>query len=235
MARLTVVTYNTYRERRGRDALIDDLLHEDEALVCLQEVSCERAWEVKRRFGRRVYISPVMFGWQFLATVLPRGARFLGKRAAQLTCHAGLIPKSWALRRVRTLYPGRLHGWDDGLSPRVVQISNVSWMGREIRVLHTHLPYEPGLRDRCLGLLPELLGGGNELLVGDLNATPKDPFMNDLILSTGMKLAGPNKPTHNSRRRIDYVLYRGGFEEIEYETVRGRSDHRLLRVGLEVS
>lgn len=235
MSRLTVVTYNTYRERRGRDAVIDELLNEDETLVCLQEVGWERAWEIKRRFGRRAYLAPVMHGWQFLALILPGGARFVEKHAAQLTCHAGIVPKSWVLRRVRTLYPGRRHGWSDGLSGRAVQVVKVSWVGHEMRVLHTHLPYEPGLRDRCLVLLPDLLDKGDEILVGDLNATPKDLFMNDLILSTGMKPAGPDRPTHNSRRRIDYVLYRGGFEEIDYETVRGRSDHRLLRVGLEVS
>lgn len=233
MARLKVVTYNTYRERKGRDEALDALLEED-ALICLQEVSISRARELKRRFGERVYLSPVMHRWQLLATILPRGARFTGRRTRQLNSHLGLVPKAWSLRRTLMLYPGWRHGWSDGLSPRAVQIAQVSLRGREFRVMNTHLPYEFGLRDRCLTLLPELVGEGEVLLAGDLNATPKDLFLRDLLLTTGLRAAGPGKPTHNSRRCIDYVLYRGGFRDVGYATRKGRSDHRLVMAELEV-
>lgn len=233
MPRLKVVTYNTYRERKGRDPALDALLEED-ALICLQEVSISRVGELKRRFGERAYLSPVMYGWEWLALVLPEGGRFATRRATQLNSHLSVLPKPWSLRRTRTLYPGRRHGWSDGLSPRAVQIARVSLHGREFRVMNTHLPYEFGLRDRCLSVLPELVGEGEVLLAGDLNATPKDLFLRDLLLVTGLRAAGPGKPTHNSRRCIDYVLYRGGFREAGYATKRGRSDHRLVMVELEV-
>lgn len=233
MPRLKVATYNTYRERKGQDSALDMLLEED-ALICLQEVSISRARELKRRFGERVYLSPVMYGWEWLALVLPEEAQFVARRAFQLNSHLGLLPRSWSLHRTRTLYPGRRHGWSDGLSPRAIQIAQVSLYGREFRVMNTHLPYEFGLRDRCLSLLPELVGEGAELLAGDLNATPKDFFLRDLLLATGLRAAGLGKPTHNSRRCIDYVLYRGGFREAGYATRRGRSDHRLVIAELEV-
>lgn len=233
MPRLKVVTYNTYRERKGRDPALDALLEED-ALICLQEVSISRAGELKRRFGERVYLSPVMHRWQSLAIILPQGARFTERRTRQLNSHFGILPRIWSLRRTLILYPGRQHGWSDGLSPRAVQIARVSLHGREFRVMNTHLPYEFGLRDRCLSLLPELVGEGAVLLAGDLNATPRNLFLRDLLLAAGLRAAGTGKPTHNSRRCIDYVLYRGGFREVGYATKRGRSDHRLVMVELEV-
>ena len=233
MPRLKVATYNTYRERMGQDSALDALLGED-ALICLQEVSISRARELKRRFGERVYLSPVMHRWQLLATILPQGARFTQRRTRQLNSHFGILPRTWSLRRSLMLYPGRRHGWSDGLSPRAVQVVRASMYGREFRVMNTHLPYEFGLRDRCLTLLPELVGGGEVLLAGDLNATPKDLFLRDLLLATGLRAAGPSKPTHNSGRCIDYVLYRGGFRDVGYATRKGRSDHRLVMVELEV-
>lgn len=235
MPRLKVATYNTYRERKGRDPLLDDLLLEDDALICLQELSVSRALEIKRRFGRRAYLSPVMYGWEFLALILPENASFVRRRAEQLTFHAGLLPRGWSLRRVRTLYPGRRHGWNDGLLARAVQVAEVRWRGREFRAMNTHLPHEHGLRDGCLDLLHGVIGEGDVLLMGDLNATPEDLFLKDLLLATGLKPAGPPKPTHDSRRRIDYVLYRGGFGEAGYGMKRGKSDHRLVRAVLEVS
>ncbi len=233
--RLKVATYNTYRERKGRDEALDGLLREDRTLIFLQEVSISRAWEIKKRFGRRAYISPVMFGWEFLVTMLPEDARFIERRAAQLNSCLGLIPKEWSMRRVRALYPGRRHGWPDGLSPRAAQVARILWGGHEMRVMNTHLPYEPWLRDRCLSLLPELVGEGDTLLAGDLNATPGDLFLLDLLLTTGLKMAGSEEPTHNSGRRIDYVLYQGRFQEMGYSMKKSRSDHRLVRAELEVS
>ncbi len=235
MTRLTVATYNTYRERKGRDEALDELLREDRTLVCLQEVSISRVWEIKKRFGHRAYLSPVMFGWEFLVIVLPEDARFIQHHATQLNSYLGLIPKEWSIRRVRALYPGRRHGWPDGLSPRAAQVARILWAGHEARVINTHLPYEPWLRDRCLSLLPELVSEGEVLLAGDLNATAEDLFLSDLLLTTGLKPAGSGEPTHNSRRRIDYVLYRGGFRETGYGMKKGRSDHRLVRAELEVS
>lgn len=233
MPLLKVATYNTYRERKGRDEALDDLLEED-ALICLQEVSISRARELKRRFGERAYLSPVMHTWEWLAVILPQGARFTRRRSSQLNSHLGIVPRTWSLRRTLALYPGRKHGWSDGLSPRAAQRTEVSLHGREFRVVNTHLPYEFGLRDRCLAQLPEIVGEGEVVLAGDLNATPKDVFMRDLLLATGLRVAGSGKPTHNSRRCIDYVLYQGGFREVGYKMKRGRSDHRLVMVELEV-
>lgn len=233
MSKLKVATYNTYRERKGRDPALDDLIKED-ALICLQEVSVSRARELKRRFGSRVYLSRVMYGWQRLAIILPESARFTSRGTEQLNSYFGLLPKPWSLRRTCTLYPGRRHGWSDGLSPRAVQITGVSVQGRSFRVMNTHLPYEFGLRDRCLNLLPELVGEGAILLAGDLNATPEDLFLQDFLLATGLRAAGQGRPTHNSRRCIDYVLYRGGFRGVGYAMKKGRSDHRQVIVELEV-
>lgn len=234
MHRLAVNTYNTYRERKGRDEALDALLDED-ALVCLQESSVSRALELRRRFGERIFLSRVMCGWEFLVVVLPADASFVARRTVPLNSYFGVIPMGWSLRRTRILYAARRRGWRDGLILRVAQVCHVSWRGREFRVVHTHLPFERGLRDRCLGMLPRLVGSGSALLCGDLNATASDVHLADLMLETGLRAAGPETPTHASRRRIDYVAYRGGFREAGYRLTEGRSDHRVVGVELEVA
>src|SRR3954454_19616618 len=98
--RLTVATYNTYRERKGRDHALDALLSEQGTLVCLQEVSWARAGEIKRRFGRRAYLSPVMQCWQLLVIVLPAKARLVEYRTVYPNSYVGLLPRSWSLQRV---------------------------------------------------------------------------------------------------------------------------------------
>lgn len=234
MPRLTIVTYNTFQENNGRDPALDVLLGEEEALVCLQEVKPSRALEVKRRLGPRVFVSLARYGLLYLVLVLPAGARFLERRTASLNGFGGVLPRSWSLRRGYELYKAGRPAWPDGLEPRVAQVVRMSWEGREFRVLNTHLPYESGLRRRCLDLLPSLVGSGEALLAGDLNATTQNLFLKDFLLETGLRPAGNEEPTHDSGRRIDFVLYRGGFREVGYEVTKGSSDHRVLRVELEV-
>lgn len=231
--RLTVATYNTYRERKARDHVLDALLSERGTLVCLQEVSWARAWEIKRRFGRRAYLSPVMQYWQLLVIVLPAEARFVEHRTVYLNSYAGLLPRSWSLRRVIQLYPERRLGWSDGFSPRAVQITRMTWQDREIQLINTHLPYEASLRDRCLSRLADLVDGEDALLVGDLNSNTEAHFLVDLLQTTGLRPAGPDIATHDDGRRIDYVLFRGGLREMGYSLEKGLSDHRLIRVELE--
>ncbi len=231
--RLTVTTYNTYRERTGRDETLDALLRHD-GLTCLQEASIERARELRREFGQRVFLSRVMFGWELLAIVLPKDASFVACRSVQLNAHLGLIPKDWTLWRAWMLRRGRSRAWKDGLIVRAVQVCHIVWRGREFILLNTHLPFEWGLRDRCLGMLPGMVGDGNALLCGDLNATTSDVHLADMMLETVLHPAGDESPTLG-RRRIDYVAYRGGFRELEYDLFSGRSDHRGVRVELEVA
>jgi endonuclease/exonuclease/phosphatase (EEP) superfamily protein YafD len=85
-------------------------------------------------------------------------------------------------------------------------------------------------------MMPDLVGEGEALLVGDLNATIGDLFLADLLLATGLRPAGAGSEevTHSSGRRIDFVLYRVGFREVGYGTARSLSDHRLVRAELEV-
>ena len=233
MRRLVVTTYNTYRERAGRDEALDALLGE-EALICLQELSLARMLELRRRFGSRVFLSRVMFGWDFLAVVLPPDASFVTCRTVQLNSWFGLIPASWSLGRARTLRRAGRRSWRDGLTLRAAQVCHVVWRGREFRLVHTHLPYEWGLRDRCLGSLPGLLPGvGDALLCGDLNATTADAHLADGFLSTGLCPAGDEAATLG-RRRVDFVAYRGRFREAGYRLGGGRSDHRSVRAELEV-
>ena len=101
-------------------------------------------------------------------------------------------------------------------------------------MVNTHLPYEGGLRNWCLDLLPEFLDTENALLAGDLNATTRDLFLADFLLEMGLGSAGTEEPTHDTGRKIDFVLYRGGFRETGYSLTRSLSDHRLVRVELEV-
>jgi endonuclease/exonuclease/phosphatase (EEP) superfamily protein YafD len=110
----------------------------------------------------------------------------------------------------------------------------VLWRGREFRVANTHLPYESGLRNRCLNLLPDLVGDGEALLTGDLNARRRNLFLNDFLLETGLRPAGTEEPTHDTGRKIDFVLYRGDFREVGYSLTKSLSDHKLVRVELEV-
>lgn len=232
--KLTIATYNVHRERKGRDPALDALLEERGTLVCLQEVSLARAVELKRRFRRRSLVSLGKHGLQYLALVSPEDARFVGWRTVQLNGYAGMLPKPWSVRRGLALRRNGRPEWIDGLEPRVAQVTDMLWRGRLFRVLHTHLPHAPLLREPCLDMLHGLLGHGDALLAGDLNATTEDLFLADLLLATGMRSAGPGRPTHRSGRKIDHVLYRGSFEEKSYRVRRGLSDHRVVEVELEV-
>jgi endonuclease/exonuclease/phosphatase family metal-dependent hydrolase len=234
MPRLKVATYNTYREQKGRDPTLDALLGEELTLVCLQEVSLVRAWEIKRTFGSRAFVSLTKHGLQYLVVVLPEGARFLERRTAQLNGYCGLIPRLWSIRRGYALYRGGRRGWINCLEPRVAQTARVMWRGRTFQMVHTHLPFRALVRNPCLSLLADLLGSESALLVGDLNATTRDLFLADLLMRTGLDSTGRGTATHNSGRRIDYVLYRGDFREVGYAVTRSLSDHRLVRVELEV-
>ena len=234
MPLLTVAIYNTSQERKGRDPELDDLLREGESLVCLQEVNPARALRIKRALGPRAFVSLAKYGLLYLALVLPEGARFLERRTASLNGYVGVFPKGWSLRRSYALYKAGRRAWPDGLEPRVAQVTGVLWQGREFRLVNTHLPYESGLRNRCLDLLPGFLGAASALLTGDLNATTRNLFLADFLLRSGLRPAGTEEPTHDTGRKIDFVLYRGGFREVGYSLTKSLSDHRLVRVELEV-
>jgi|SRR5215216_2531866 len=234
MPRLTVATYNTDQERRGRDPALEDLLREEETMICLQEVNPTRALRIKRALGSRAFVSLAKYGLLYLALALPEGARFLERRTAALNGFRGIFPQPWSLRRSYELYRAGRRTWPDGLEPRVAQVTRMAWQGRELRVVNTHLPYESGLRNRCLELLPDVVGEGEALLVGDLNATRQNPFLADFLLKMGLRPAGSEEATHKSGRRIDFVLYRGNFREVGYSLTESPSDHRLVRAELEV-
>jgi endonuclease/exonuclease/phosphatase family metal-dependent hydrolase len=234
MPRLTVATYNTDQERRGRDPALEDLLREEETMICLQEVSPARALRIIRALGTRAFVSLAKYGVLYLALVLPEGAWFLERRTAPLNGLCGIFPRPWSLRRSYELKRTGRRTWPDGLEPRVAQVTRVAWRGRGFRVVNTHLPYESGLRNRCLELMPDLVGEGEALLVGDLNATTQNPLLADFLLATGLRPAGSEEPTHESGRRIDFVCYREGYREAGYGTTESLSDHRLVRAELEV-
>ena len=105
---------------------------------------------------------------------------------------------------------------------------------REFQVVNTHLPYEFGLRNRCLDLLPRLLDAESAIVTGDFNTTTRNLFFRDFLLATGLRPAGTEEPTHDSGRRIDFVLHRGGFREVGYSLTKSLSDHRVVRAELEV-
>lgn len=234
MPRLAVATYNTFQERKGRDPALEDLLREGETMICLQEVNPARALRIKRALGARAFVSLAKYGLLYLVLVLPEGARFLERRTASLNGYRGVFPKRWSLRRSYELYRAGRRAWPDGLEPRVAQVTRVLWQGREFRVVNTHLPYESGLRNRCLDLLPGFLDAESALVVGDLNTTTQNLFLADFLLETGLRPAGTEEPTHDTGRKIDFVLYRGGFREVGYSLTKSLSDHRLVRVELEV-
>jgi endonuclease/exonuclease/phosphatase (EEP) superfamily protein YafD len=62
----------------------------------------------------------------------------------------------------------------------------------------------------------------------------RDLCLADLLIASGLYAAGPWSATYDGGRRIDYVLYRGDFQELGYAAMRSLSDHRLVRVELEV-
>ena len=234
MPLLAVATYNTFQERKGRDPALDDLLREEETMVCLQEVNPVRALGLKREFGSRAFVSLAKYGLLYLALVLPEGTRFTERRTASLNGYGGVLPKGWSLRRSYELYRAGRPAWPDGLEPRVAQVTRVLWQGRGFRVVNTHLPYESGLRNRCLDLLPDLIGEGEALLTGDLNATTRNLFLADFLLETALRPAGTEDPTHAAGRRVAFVLYRGGFREVGYSLTGSLSNDRLIRVEREV-
>ncbi len=234
MPRLTVPTYNTLQEREDRDFALEDLLREERTMIYLQEVNPARALEIKRSSTSWAFVSLAKYGLLYLALLLPEGARFLERRTASLNGYGGIFPQGWSLRRSYALYRAGRPAWPDGLEPRVAQVTSVLWRGREFRLVNTHLPYESGLRNRCLDLLPGFLGAGRALLAGDLNATTRSLFLADFLLKTGLRPAGTEEPTHDAGRKIDFVLYRGGFREVGYSLTKSLSDHRLVRVELEV-
>jgi endonuclease/exonuclease/phosphatase family metal-dependent hydrolase len=234
MPRLTVATYNTFQERKGRDPALGVLLQEEGTIVCLQEVNPARALEIKRAFGSRAFVSLAKYGLLYLALVLPEDARFLERRTASLNGYRGIFPKGWSLRRSYALLKAGRNTWKDGLEPRVAQAASVLWEGREFRVVNTHLPLDFGLRNRCLDRLPGLLDSESAIVTGDFNTTTQHLFFNDFLLATGLRPAGTEEPTHDVGRRLDFVLYRGGFREVGYSLTESLSDHRLVRVELEV-
>jgi len=235
MSRLNVVTYNTFQEKNGRDPALDSLLQETETMTCLQEVRLTRALGIKRSLDSRAFVSLAKYGLLYLALVLPEGARFLERRTASLIGYGGVSPKSWSLRRTYELHKAGRPAWRDGLEPRVAQVVRVLWGGREFRVVNTHLPFDFVLRNRCLDLLPGFLDSESAALVTwDFNTTTQNLFFRDFLLATGLRPAGTEEPTHDTGRRIDFVLYRGGFREVGYSLTKGLSDHRVVRVELEV-
>ena len=234
MSSLSVVTYNTFQERKGRDPELDAVLDEKETMVCLQEVNPRRALRIKRTFNSRAFVSLAKYGLLYLALVLPEGARFLERRTVPLNGYRGVFPRGWSLRRSYLLHRAGRPTWTDGLEPRVAQAARVLWEGREFRVVNTHLPYEFGLRNRCLDLLPKLLDAESALVTGDFNTTTQNLFFRDFLLATGLRPAGTEEPTHDDGRRIDFVLHRGGFREIGYSLTKSMSDHRMVKAELEV-
>jgi endonuclease/exonuclease/phosphatase family metal-dependent hydrolase len=234
MPELVVATYNTHRERKGRDRLLDELLQEGRSLVCLQEVSPVRAARIKHAFGPRSFVSVSKHGFQYLAIVLPEDARFLSRRTVQLNGHLGLLPTAWSVNLGHVLYRAGLPGWTDALEPRVAQGAHVSWRGVDLQLINTHLPFTSALRNKSLMRLQETLQGENVILAGDLNATPGDLFLNDLVLDGGLSLTGSHDATHDGGRRIDYVMFKGDFRETGYSLEEGFSDHRLVKATLEV-
>ncbi|MDQ4106143.1 MAG: hypothetical protein M3157_03080 [Actinomycetota bacterium] len=200
----------------------------------MQEVSPVRAVRIKRALGPKSFISLAKHGLQYLATVLPEDARFLSRRTVQLNGHLGLLPAAWSVSRGCALYRVGYTGWTDALEPRVAQEARISWRGVEFQLINTHLPFSPLLRNKNLTRLQAFLQGQNVILAGDLNATPKDLFLNDLVLAGGLSVAGSHEATHDSGRRIDYVMFGGGFREAGYSLEKSASDHRLVRATLEV-
>ena len=130
MPRLTVSTYNTFKEQNGRDPVLDDVLREEATMICLQEVKPARALRIKRALGSRAFVSLANYGQQYLALVLPKGARFLERRTASLNGYRGIFPQGWSLRRSYELLRAGRPGWPDGLEPRVAQVTRVLWQGR---------------------------------------------------------------------------------------------------------
>jgi len=204
-------------------------------MVCLQEVKPTRALGIKRNLGPRAFVSAAKYGLLYLALVLPENARFLEHRMASLNGYGGFLPRPWSLRRSYELHKAGRPTWRDGFEPRVAQVARMLWEGREIRVVNTHLPLEFGLRNRCLDLLSSLLDLESAIATGDFNTTTQNLFLNDFLLRNGLRPAGTEEPTHYySGRRIDFVLHRGGFHEVGYELTKSLSDHRVVRVELEV-
>ncbi len=202
--------------------------------MCLQEVKPTRAMGIKRALGSRAYVSLAKYGLLYLVLVLPEGASFLERRAVSLNGRGGVLPAFWSLRRSYELLRAGLPAWIDGLEPRVAQVARVAWEGWGFRVINTHLPFESGLRNRCLELLKGQVGEGDVLLAGDLNATTQNLFLRDFLLEMGLRPAGTEEPTHDTGRKIDFVLYRGDFREVGYSLTEGLSDHRVARIELEV-
>ena len=234
MPRLKLSTYNTYQEQEGQDPLLDEVLAGRDSFAFLQEVSPRRALWILETFRDRAFVSLARHGLQYLATVLPEKTRFIESSTVQLNGYAGVVPAAWSLRRGCGLYKARNRFWKDCFEPRVAQIGRVSWQGLEFQVVNAHLSLEPGLRNRSFSRLAKSIVGGDVVVAGDLNTTAEDLFLNDFVLSGRLRIAGTDEATHNSGRRIDYVLYKGGFGEVGYSMRKGCSDHRLLRIDLEV-
>jgi hypothetical protein len=203
-------------------------------VVCLQEVKPTRALVIKHSVGSRTFVSSAKYGLLYLTLVLPESARFLERHMASLNGYGGVLPKSWSLRRSYELHEASRFVWRDGLKPCVAQVTRVLWKGREFRAVNTHLPFDPRLRNRCLDLLPGFLGSESDLVTGDFNTIIQNLFLRDFLLATALRPAGTGEPTHDTGRRIVFVLYRGGLSR---GRVRGDEElerPRMIRVELEV-
>lgn len=165
---------------------------------------------------------------------MPEGAKFLARHTLQLNGYYGLLPAPWSINIGIALYGTGSNVWTDALEPRVAQVARVSWKGIEFLLVNVHLPLAQSLRNKSLVLLQNNICGENVVLVGDFNAKANDLFLNDLVLAEGLNLAGTGEATHASGRRLDYIMFRGGFRQTGYELKSGLSDHGLLQTTLEV-
>lgn len=241
MARLRVITWNVHGSARPRIDAVADLLRAHEPdVVALQEV----------RSGQARRISALL-GWP---------------RPAWAFKHNGYWPLWWRAEGLAVLSHHRL-----ALHPAVSLtpgISRRSYRRRillpvellvsaeeeEPRVLLVDAHLSSGAADedrrteqarRVAALLPDAMP---VILAGDLNATPSQPSI-AVLLESGLEDAwtlagtgdGATIPANAPRRRIDYVMVRGGLGVTAAAVVddlgaamSGLSDHRPVEVTLEL-
>jgi endonuclease/exonuclease/phosphatase family metal-dependent hydrolase len=221
--RLRVMTYNI-RHGRGSDGRVeldriaDVIAAEDPDVVALQEVDVLRTRsggvDQAERLAARLGMTPSF------APCISTGDEHYGI--------ATLTRKPLAATRQLRLPPteaSRRRRWE----PRSALATRLTWAGRTVEVLNTHLSLlRSERRLQTAALLEDVAGIPDDVIVcGDLNCTPRSaPYRALCGPLRDIGAGGRSWPSALPFVRLDHLLYRGALDVTHAAIVRSRDARR---------
>lgn len=122
-------------------------------------------------------------------------------------------------------------GWDACL-PRIATTAKLRRLGQEFRVVNVHLDHlGTESRRESLKLLQNMFWDERLIFVGDLNAPPESPAIQELLRTFRSGHLIDSRPTYHDYGRsclglmIDYILYRGPLTLERFEVLYEQAPH----------